>query len=392
MVDTVRVVSPALSEGDIERVERACGVRRSAVLVGTGEEQWSFTTGELLGSWDHRTALKVERERWESVELPRLPGERRRVHTRLVPCPPRVVLEASVHKAMLGHNVWGGPCDPVAAVRWFVLAASSRLGLTLPPGDDWILTRIDWAEAFDLGSEEACREYVAGLNAAQFPRRRVNRYGDQSLSAAGSTTTVKCYHKGPEFEAHDRKRFRKTGMPEEAIAALWARAQCTLRFETSIKSRKLSEMYEGEPVAGKVSRDDLESVHDAELGKLLSEAAHEVETVRTHQEVNRRLIARYGSIEADGRIVATSLSNTLFGVWMQLAALGEAEVRRHVARRTFFRHKAQLKEAGVSWDAADVQVVPKHSAIPAGFSPVRRDSRRLVEEAPEVLEALASVR
>jgi II/X family phage/plasmid replication protein len=381
MIDTVKLVSPELSESDIERIELAC-TRRSAVHLGTGDVQYEFTTGSLEGSYDHRLSVKIERERWDST---RLPGGR--VHTRLVPCLPRLSLEGSVHKAMLGHNVSGGPLEPVLASRWLCHEVSERLGVSLPPGDFWEVLRIDWAEAYDLGSFEACQEYIEGLNAAQFPRRKVVRFGSESLMAGGSTTSVKVYHKGPEFSAHDWKRFKKAGLPESELIGLQAEANCILRLETSIKSRKLSELYNGKPQVVQVRQNALERLHDREVARLLKEAKHDMETVRTHHEVRRRLIQFYP--DSEGRFISSPLNSALFHTWTQLALVGEKEVRRFMSRRTFYRHKKMLAEAGVSWEAADVRIIPRHSAIPTGFSPTRNDPRRLVALAEPVREKLA---
>jgi II/X family phage/plasmid replication protein len=117
----------------------------------------------------------------------------------------------------------------------------------------------------------------------------------------------------------------------------------------------------------------LEGVHDREAARLLKEAAGTMETVRTHREVSRRLQSTYQG----------ELGNRLFGTWLQLAALGEKEVKRDMAARTFYRQRKQLIDAGCSWAATDV-IILKTSAVPQGFSPVRYDRRRLTEEAEQV--------
>lgn len=380
MIDTVGLVSPELSEDAVECIEKAC-TRRSSVHLGTGDIEYEFTSGSLEGSYDHRVSIKVVREQWESTLLP---GGR--VYTRLVPCAPRLALEGSVHKAMLGHNIFGGPLDPLLACRWLVHDIALRLAVSLPSGDFWGVSRIDWAEAYNLGSFEACQEYIEGLNAAQFPRRKVVRFGSESLMASGSTSSMKVYHKGPEFSKHDWKRFKKAGLPESELVPLQAEANCILRLETSIKSRKLSELYQGKPQVMQLTQALLERVHDTEAARLLKEAKHDMETVRTHNEVRRRLINFYP--DSEGRFTSSPLNSALFHTWTQLALVGEKEVRRYMSRPTFYRHKKMLIDAGVSWEAADVKIIPKHSAIPHGFSPTRRDSRRLVNLAEPVRERL----
>ena len=104
-----------------------------------------------------------------------------------------------------------------------------------------------------------------------------------------------------------------------------------------------------------------------------------MQTVHTHREVSGRLHEVYED----------RLANILFGVWMQLAALGEAEVRKRVPRATWFRQKKQLVDAGVSWQAADVQIVPRNMALPRDFSPTRLSPYRMVNEDPDVVRLLS---
>jgi len=407
MIDTIKLASPYLSEVDAQRIEQAC-VLRSAVEIATGDVQYALTTGSLLGSWDSRVSVRVEREEWVTEltwerrlasTLPARararrgaddgdyvvePEKLRRPRPVVVKRPslPYLVIEGSAHKALMGHNIYGGPLAPAITLAWFVDNVGERLGLRLPVSEDWRVERVDWAEVFELPSFEACEEYITGLNMAQFPRRQVVRYGGQSLMAPGRTTAFKAYHKGPEFLAHDRKRLRECGVEPEQIAALQERANCILRLETEIKSRKLADDFGHKPLVVELTRDYLEGVHDREAARLLKEARNDVETVRTNQEVSRRLHETY-----DAR-----LANILFGTWMQLAALGEGELRKQVergqvSRVTLYRHKKYLVDAGVSWNGADVYVC-RHSHIPAGFSPVRRDKHRLTEESDEVKNTL----
>jgi II/X family phage/plasmid replication protein len=162
------------------------------------------------------------------------------------------------------------------------------------------------------------------------------------------------------------------------VAALQEMANRLLRFEVSIKSRKLKADFGEQPTVVMMTRDYLEGVHDGEMARLVREGKDDMETVRKHNEVNARLHQVY-----DKR-----LANDLFGVWLQFAALGEKVARQHIPRSTFYWQRKKLQEAGISWNAADVQVIESSSAIPAGFSPVRSDPRRLTGEAPEVSAAL----
>jgi len=365
MLDTVRLESPFITEELASAVEPALQLRQ-AVELGTGAVVYSFTSGELDGSFDTRVHLEVRRYRWEVVREP--PAIQ-------VPTAPYLVLEGSVHKALMGHNVEGGPLDPVAACRWFVSDVGRRLGVELPPADEWAPKRVDWAEVYDLGSYEAVQEYMERLAAARFPRREKGGKGSKSVSFNGVTTGIMIYHKGPEFRANGRKRW-----PRDEVECLQARADALLRFEVRALRRKLDQ--DGRKRVTDLSREYLEAMYDRESFRLVREGQADMETVRTHREVNERLKAVY----------APELANRLFGTWLQLSALGEDVVRRELKRTTFYRQRSQLQAAGVQWLGSDVRILSKVSLVPEGFAPLRADVRRLTDEAPQVREALQRYR
>jgi II/X family phage/plasmid replication protein len=417
VLDTLRLASPPITEDEAQRIEALC-VLKSATDLATGEELYALTTGSLSGSWDDRVSVRVEREEWHSQTITDSShvrsthtddsGQRHygtgrekdrsarvaRTATYKRPCAPYLIIEGSVHKAMLGHNVYGGPLPPVLTACWFVDDVARRLGVPLPYAEDWRVLRVDWAEAYELPSAAACSEFVSGLNMAEFPRRKVIRFGCESLMVPSRTAAFKCYHKGPEFEKHDLPRLRQYAAvtareadrqegPQKVqfvplafieLDALRERASRILRFETSIKAQRLADDFEGKVTVLQLTETYLEETHDREADRLLKEGAAEMETVRTHLEVSRRLEEKYSN----------ELARALFGTWMQFSALGERVVKDKLPPRTFYRQRKQLQEAGCSWHGADVAIVSRCSEIPAGFSPVRRDPRRLTLMADEV--------
>ena len=219
---------------------------------------------------------------------------------------PYVHIEGSVHKALLGHNVFGGPLDPVAAAFWFITDISRRLDVTLPDAHWWVWDRVDWSEAYNLGSYDAVEEFIRGLSFARYPRRKCLRYSSESVMFPGVTTAMKLYHKGPEFYKHDNGRIEKMGGNRATL--LRSIAETLLRVEASIKSRKLKADYGRRPTVGLLSREYLETTHDREINRILAEGESDVEVVRKNEEVSNRLQSLYG----------TKLGNSLFGIWSLL--------------------------------------------------------------------------
>jgi II/X family phage/plasmid replication protein len=381
-VDTVKLRSPSLTEAVATLIESQL-ITRTAIDRPTGAVLYEITTGSLEGSWDSRVSVKVSREEWVSSRRLSNPKQ---VDTVLRPCEPYIEIEGSVHKALMGHNVYGGPCDFLSSCRWFIADIALRLACDLPEADSWLVRRADWAEVYGL-SYEAIERYVHGLNNAAFPRRKVTRYGDEALFCPGTTTTIKVYHKGPEFSKHDYRRLRSlmgSQQQERVLFELQKTANELLRVETTVKARKLDDDFKHPPTVGEMTEAYLMTVHDREIARLLREGGAIMKTVRTHHEVRDRLYEVYS---AKPRLAAL-----LFGTWLQLAALGEKVTREKLVKPTFYRHRSQLQAAGVAWHGADVHVVAVATILPADFSPVRSDPRRVIGEDPKVIELLAPYR
>jgi II/X family phage/plasmid replication protein len=375
MLDTLALRSPSISSDDAAAIERHLRTRLG-VLNATGEVEYEFVSGSLPGSWASSIAVNVRRDDWVSV---RRPGQKRPDVVK-VPCEPHLRVEGSVHKALLGHNLEGGPLEPLPAARWFLDDIGRRVGIELPPADSWCFDRVDWCEVFNLGSYEPVEAYLSAMSFARYPRRKVLRYSSECVLFPGTTTAFKAYHKGPEFSKHSyRKLANSAEFALSSVEKLQHQANCLLRFECSIKAKKLMADFSGQrPCINQVSREYLEQVHDRESARVLREGKGDMETVRKTADVKARLFEVYGE----------RLANVLYGTWLQLAAIGEDEVKRGMRRSTFYEQRKFLQDAGIAWTGSDVFIAPT-SAIPADFSPVRNSRYRLTQEDPRVTFALA---
>lgn len=372
MIDTLKLKSPAISEEIAQAIE-AHLVQRTGVDLLTGEELYCLCSGSLEGSWSSSVAVNVLRK--DFVTMTAVDGYQR-PGVELLECPPFVTIEGSVHKAMIGHNVQGGPERLRPSIAWFISDLEKRLGVQLPSWESWRCMRVDVSEVYDLGSYEAVAQYLHGLGLARFPRRQPRRYGDECVMFPGTVTTLKFYHKGPEFAKNGFKAYAAAFTSARA-EKLQGVANSLLRVECSIKAKKLNELYGTTATAGQAALDALEAILDRNVGTVLKEAEHDMDTVRTTEEVRARLHEVY----------EPRLAKLLFGTWLELAAIGEDAVRRSTPKKTYYRHRAQLAEAGIAWDATDVYI-REQSFIPAGFRPVRSDPRRVTGECLEVKELL----
>lgn len=370
--DTVKLKSPPLGQKRIDLVKERC-LRREGIYMPTGESKYQIFIGELEGSWDSRISVLPKNEDW-------VIGKNGKPE--LHPCEPYLLVEASVHKAFYGHNVYGGPTDFQKTCSDFVVLLEELLEIELPPARQWTVHRVDVALVYRL-SKPACKEFFDGVQLMSFPRRkRGSAKYDMAVYFAGKTTTVKFYHKGTEFQVHERSRLRKYftdlfkylygyndkenfARVERKINALQRLADSRLRVEVEIHSDKFQYDFEKNPRVDEVTDAYLQLVYDKEVEKLLREGKQAMDTVRESRAVLRRLKNVYGE----------SAGSRLYGFWSSLCTLGDEVTREQFAKTVFYRNRKCLEDAGVSWRGTDVVVVANGSLIPADFAPVRTDKR-----------------
>lgn len=374
MIDTIKLKSPAISEEMAWKIERHLQTR-SGVDNATGEELYEFVSGSLAGSWESSVSVNVARQDYVTYR-PTLANPGGRVVTEQVNCAPYLVIEGSPHKAMLGHNVFGGPTYPAAAASWFLGDVASRLECVFPHWSGWRVLRLDWSEVYALSSFDGVAQYIHGLGIARYPRRQPRRYGDECVFFAGTTTTTKFYHKGPEFAKNGHAKLERATNRAYALE-VQRKANNLLRVEVGIKSKKLKAQHGDHPHSQDISLDWIRDLYDVEVGRVLKEGHADMEWIRTADEVEHRLYEVYDQ----------KLAAILCGTWFRLAAQGETAVRGRLPRRTYYRHRKLLADAGCAFEGTDVYV-REDSLIPAGFRPVLSDPRRLTEESPLVKEAL----
>lgn len=374
-IDTVRLKSPQVGELVAKRVE-AMGETFRRLSNETGQTLWEVTRTNLTGSHDSRIMVKPMRTDWVKRKSGRLDE---------VPCPPYLMVECSIPKMLYGQNVYGCLEDFQAACALLHQVLERKLRVKLPEVARWRVQRVDWAENYRL-PYQAVQEFFEGIYHIAFPRRRMQKHGEHSVFVPGTTTTIKLYHKGPEFHEHDGARLRtqvsailraslgNRMKPHEIerkarryVHALQRLANGRLRVEVEIKAEKLDYDFETRPRVADVATDYLKSVHDAEISRLLREGATATNTVRSSLAVRDRLFASYSPRQA----------STLYAFWVELARHADFEVKDRRSRSTFYRLRKQLEHAGVSWFATDLQAIERQGTLlPADFSPVRSDPRR----------------
>lgn len=353
--DTIRLRSIPLDDELAKNIEKEV-IRREGVDMKTGEILYRITAGQLEGSYDSRLSLQVKNQEWIRDELT---GK-----TRLKNCLPYLSIECSIHKILAGHNCWGAPNDFQLCVYYMIDFVKKALNIDLPMWDTWRVERVDYAKTFLLPSSNAIEEYFRALELLEFSRRTINRYGYHSLHIGGTTTTVKFYHKGVEFQKNDRKRLRSQGVETQKLFEIQNKANHILRVEVGIKDRKLR--YDFESKGGKrgvyadmITDDYVQAVWEKEINRLVKEVFTENELIRDSDKVFDRLKTYF----MDKPRTAKSVYDT----WIKLKTLGESKTKSMMSKPTYYRHVNFLKELGCSWlDDLDLN---NYGELPHDFTP-----------------------
>ena len=389
MYDTVVIKSPEIDPETVEKVLHFCRMYEG-VDIFTGELLYRFTSGELEGSYDYRIRLKVDNTEWIKEDSP-VP---QRVETYW-----HIVVECSLHKLLMNHNCYGGPSDIQRSIAYLVRFLEDVMYVKLPEYKEWEVKRLDVAKIYYFKDKNICKKIVGNLRNSYYTRRKSIIY-DTSVMFSGSTTTVKIYWKGPEFEKHDYKRIKKYILREVDLS--WNKDNCDLlqhklallqkhfdkvlekayriiRYECEIKPRKLKEAFENDTVLVKDLDDEkLHNIAEKELYKLMKEDDN-MDIVRRSDLVLERLHQLYTNSQA----------NALYATWTKLVQFGESQAKETISRATFYRHKKLLIEAGVSWLCSVVNL-KQFSVVPEDFS-FTNERYVLAEVDPEVQAKLETV-
>lgn len=368
MYDTVIIKSPFIDIDTVQKVLNFCRISEG-IDIFTGELLYSFTSGELEGSYDYRIRLKLDNTDWikEDTLTPV------RIETDW-----HLIVECSLHKLLMNHNCYGGPIDLKKSVKYLVNFLEDCLLCKLPSFELWELKRIDVSKIFVFKNKAICKKIFNNLKNAYYTRRKPIIY-DSSVYFSGSTTTVKLYWKGVEFEKHDYKRFMKyinkqidlnTGEDNADLLLhrlaimkmkfdkVLERSYRIVRYECEIKARKLKDIFNKEVVLiNDIDDKLLHEISEQELFKLMKEDGDNMDIVRRSDLVLERLHKVYGYRQG----------NSLYSTWAQIVQFGETITKETMSKPTFYRHRKMLIEAGVSWFCSTLKL-QQFSIVPEDFS------------------------
>lgn len=351
--DTLTINSPFINIKAAEMIKKKC-IKRSGIDLNTGEIIYEITTGSLEGSHDSRISIQIKDYKWEKCAF----GVPKKI-----PCDNYLTVEVSIHKLIVGHNIFGGFDYYQYCVRYIVKFIETILDISLPDWQSWEAKRIDYAYNFDLGSNNGVKAYIRDLYQVSFPRRKekISLYGNTGISVPGSTTTVKFYHKGSEFKKHDYIRLAKCGnMNINDLNNLQSKADNILRVEVEIHKKKLESLFNNLSVLS-INDEIIKNVYEMEVNKLINIKSADMDIVFNSQDVSIRLFNIYSKNKA----------RSLLGTWHNLSIHGKEFTKSTMSLRTYYDHLKCLIDANISWTGTDVVLLSDNEQIyPLNFQPI----------------------
>lgn len=387
MIDTIRLSSPCMEAAETRRIQTMLrGLKPVTRRTRTGKPLETFPIGWL--PQESGPDIKVEIHEMRHVVLSPTPasilraagsGRPARRTVVMAPCEPFITVEDSVHKLMLGHNVWGGPMSFQPAVAWLVSEISNHAGMVLPEAGRWEVSRVDVAYAFDL-HPSAIHDFIQAACRNVYGRRVVVDYAS-GVQSASQLSSIKAYHKLAEMLAHEDRRL-KAAMDATEYEWLLRQANRVMRVETTIRARKLRDalFLDRKPYVSEIRDEMLEAIHREEIYRLFHEGRFGTEPV----------VRTPGSVELRLRDVFPTNADRLYDTWRSLVEHGETKTRGQRPDSTFLRHRACLIDAGCAWLGADLD--PDWCSIPDGFSISPVDPRCCASETALIVEKLAAFR
>lgn len=379
-LDTICIRSPYINDEIAKKIENQ-SFKRVGIDMESMNIHYELTVNDLEGSYDNRIKVQVKRKDYQFKS--RMVTKKSKT-PELVETPPYCEIEASVHKMLLGHNIFGGSEDFQKCVEYMIYTVENLLDVTLPFFEIWYVRRIDEANVFDLLDSSNVEDWFYYNRNAYFPRRNVNNYGKDGLYVAGSTSTVKFYHKGSEFKKNNMKKLIKNEIfTEEQAFDMYTKALRYLRVEVEIHIRKLKDdfrkiRYGNEPFVKDITKEYLDLVYESEVRKIIGDKMNEEDITRDAIEVKKRLYDIYSKRQA----------KTLYGAWLTMSQQGEdfyrmmhyteSDKRKGKISATFYKHKKFLKEAGVSWNTN--KIIDDDDSILKKFLPFKNSKYRIIEE------------
>jgi len=312
MIDTIKFLIPFRDSQLVDEVKQNL-VRFRKEDLKTGKVEFEFHSSNVrLGS--HKRTVSIK-----STEIPL-----------------GFFVEFSVPKYKKGNNVeMLCPEDIPDAIEILRDELYLYLKCNLPPVSSWIIYRLDICYNWILKDESEALLAIDFIKRIEYPRKQKYVW-NTSVMYKGTAYTIKFYHKGSEFNAHDAKE-----LTFETSAQLHPWANRILRFEVGMKRVGLQAYF----LQKNVYLSDVastEKITEA-LNYYLKDKVFKYLTLKTinNAEIKRILY------EHHTKQMATKLYRFHKDYYSEDSDVRDMLVRDGINRSTIYRYKVELKRLGI---------------------------------------------
>ena len=112
----------------------------------SGEVLYTFTNAKLEGSYDYKIRIALNDYEFEKVDGVMVPQKLLTNN--------HLVVECSLHKLFLSHNVAWGPIDIKKSIKHLVNFIEESMQINLPYYDKWEVKKVDVSKIFVMPTKE----------------------------------------------------------------------------------------------------------------------------------------------------------------------------------------------------------------------------------------------
>lgn len=246
MIDTVKYKIEA-DERFIAKLRRKA-VEFSAVDHANEEKEVFrfFKMDERLGSFEYRPIIRLTDYNYFFIEL-------------------------SIPKYLFGHNIYlFAPEMLEKALQKLHADLSKAFECEFPAVIFWSLYRLDLCYAWKFYDDLVAQQVLEALKLQTYARKKRSTW-DTSVMFQGSAFTLKFYHKGAEFFAHDWKEIKKKDI--DRANGLLNVARGVIRFEITLRHEQIMSIFnipkDSLNITTQLTRDTILSILRGEMKKLL---------------------------------------------------------------------------------------------------------------------------
>lgn len=327
-----------------------------------GNVEFEYYNFELSHSWNYTVRWKLEDKKFcydPNLQI-----------TTLQSGHPHLKMEFSAPKIMLGSNIYTIDENMAdIAVHTVKNKFEKTFGVRLPLVKEWYLTRLDVCANYSLSSPESVKEIIQYMQRLDYPRKLEGTFRNNSIYCASRYSTLKIYSKGPEFKAHDKKRFKN----EIEAQALLNIASKIIRAEAELKLRLryiATQWINIHDIRDKIKIKTWNGYLKYPLMMQLLDCKNELERMLTNlmicketksmkaKEVYTELSKNFSSQQAD----------VFMGMYSLILTQGLKESRKIYTKEKMARALRAYRSLGISFINSDASIIDAGVKIPYDFT------------------------